>query len=265
MNKILKNILLIFSIFVLTSCSNEQEERLKAKVNEEIKVEAQYKRGKKAKVAAAQYAEMEHSLNHRFVNDLSSMIENSFEKQLEEFEDEELGFWSNIGYAWGYYFKDEQKWADELSLKSDKYFNVLDIKQEAFEMYRKHIAEIQKLRSSFYTNKKSVTMPENIYLELPKETLDLNKMKDHTFKNIVIERSSEFLGWGLAAIIGVFVPVVGWIADVVIIPVSIYFSIKNDNKMIDSLREQHTDITLDYESILNDLDKNTIKFYEKYK
>ena len=282
MKRIFLLVIFVSSLFIC-SCTNDKAKQLQSKFNEELKVETQYKRGNKAKVAAAQYAEMEHNLNNKFVNDLSSMIENSFEKQLEEFEDEELGFFSNIGYAWDLVFVSEKKRNEKLSLKTNKYFNTMDVEQEALSMYRNHVAEIQKLRSSFYTNKRSVKMSENIYLDLPKETIDLEGMQKHTVNNMVMAFSEGILGWIIAFVLGFIIAFIltffgifveqdgcivkgiGGIASVVTLAGMILLSIRNDNKVLDSLREQHTEFTLDYETILNDLDKNTIEFYEKYR
>lgn len=282
MKRMLLLSIVVSSLFIC-GCINEEAKQLQSKFNEEIKVETQYKRGKKAKVAATQYAEMEHNLNNKFVTDLSLMIENSFEKQLEEFEDEELGIFSNIGYALELIFVSEKKRNEKLSLKANKYFNTMDVEQEALNMYRNHVSEIQKLRSSFYTNKKNVNMSENIYLDLPKETIDLGGMQKHTVNNMVMAFSEGILGWVIAFILGFiisfllalfgifvetegcFVKGIGSVAVIITFVGMIVLSIRNDNKVLDSLREQHTEIILDYETILNDLDKNTIKFYEKYK
>lgn len=281
MKRILLLLIFISSLFIY-GCTNEEAKQLQSKFNEEIKVETQYKRGKKAKVAATQYAEMEHNLNNKFVTDLSLMIENSFEKQLEEFEDEELGIFSNIGYALELIFVSEKKRNEKLSLKANKYFNAMDVEQEALNMYRNHVSEIQKLRSSFYTNKKNVNMAENIYLDLPKETIDLGGMQKHTVNTMVMAFSEGILGWVIAFILGFiisfllalfgifvetegcFVKGIGSVVVIITFVGMIVLSTRND-KVLDSLREQHTEIILDYETILNDLDKNTIKFYEKYK
>ena len=79
MKRIFLLVIFVSSLFIC-SCTNDKAKQLQSKFNEEIKVETQYKRGNKAKVAAAQYAEMEHNLNNKFVNDLSSMIENTLPK-----------------------------------------------------------------------------------------------------------------------------------------------------------------------------------------
>ena len=66
------SLLAIFiSSFFICGCTNDEAKQLQSTFNEEIKVETQYKRGKKAKVAAAQYAEMEHNLNNKFVTSVS--------------------------------------------------------------------------------------------------------------------------------------------------------------------------------------------------
>lgn len=283
MNKICKNFILIFSLFVFVGCSNEKEDKLKEKFSQELEVTKQYKRGKSSRAVAQQYVEMEQNLNNKFVNDLNELIDNSFEKKLEKFEDEELGFFSNIGYMFDYIFKDDAKWQEELRLKSNKYFNNLDLEQEVALLYKNHVDEINKLRSSFYQTKRTVNMPKNIDLDLPKENVDLMGMKDHTMNNMVIAFGEGVFSWILAFIIGfviafilalfgVFVEQdgclvkgIGLVAVIICFIGMMIVSIRNDNKVLDSFREQKTEITLDYESILNDLDKNTVKFYEKYK
>ncbi|MEE0889792.1 MAG: hypothetical protein U0L57_06245 [Bacteroidales bacterium] len=273
MNKICKNFILIFSLFVFVGCSNEKEDKLKEKFSQELEVTKQYKRGKSSRAVAQQYVEMEQNLNNKFVNDLNELIDNSFEKKLEKFEDEELGFFSNYGYMFDYIFKDEAKWQEELRLKSNKYFNNLDLEQEIALLYKNHVDEINKLRSSFYQTKRTVNMPESINLDLPKENVDLMGMKNHTGNNMLIEFATGALVWIFILFIVIILALtIGWVlpgANLIIagitIVVSIILSIRNDNKVLDSFREQKTEITLDYESILNDLNKNTIKFYEKYK
>lgn len=273
MNKICKSFILIFSFFVFVGCSNDKEDKLKAKFSEELEVTKQYKRGKSSRAVAQQYVEMEQNLNNKFVNDLNELIDNSFEKKLEKFEDEELGFFSNIGYMFDYIFKDDAKWQEELRLKSNKYFNNLDLEQEVALLYKNHVDEINKLRSSFYQTKRTVNMPESINLDLPKENVDLMGMKNHTGNNMLIEFATGALVWIFILFIVIIIALtIGWVlpgANLIIagitIVVSIILSIRNDNKVLDSFREQKTEITLDYESILNDLDKNTVKFYEKYK
>lgn len=273
MNKIWKSFLLIFSFFVFVGCSNEKEDKLKEKFSQELEVTKQYKRGKSSRAVAQQYIEMEQNLNLRFVNQLQELVDSSSEKKLEKFEDEELGFFSNYGYMFDYIFKNEAKWQEELRLKSNKYFNNLDLEQEVAFLYKNHVDEINKLRSSFYQTKRTVNMPESISLDLPKENVDLMGMKDHTGNNMLIEFATGALVWIfilfiviiLALTIGWVLPVVNLIIAGITIIISIILSIRNDNKVLDSLRKQQTEITLDYESILNDLDKNTVKFYEKYK
>ena len=129
-------------------------------------------------------------------------LEDAFEKKLEKFEDEELGFFSNIGYMFDYIFKDDAKWQEELRLKSNKYFNNLDLEQEVALLYKNHVDEINKLRSSFYQTKRTVNMPKNIDLDLPKENVDLMGMKDHTMNNMVIAFGEGVFSWILAFIIG---------------------------------------------------------------
>ncbi len=45
--------------------------------------------------------------------------------------------------------------------------------------------------------------------------------------------------------------------------VSVWLTSSNDGKLLESLRSQQSKQTIDYESIKQQLDNNTIEFYEK--
>lgn len=271
MKRFIKFLVLFFGvIFLISSCSGKDEKKLRNIFKEGISVKPKYQEGQYNNVIIDQYIEMEQNLNYRFVSNLSELIDNSFEKQLEKFKDEELGFFSNYHYMWKYIFADDRLWEDELSLKKDKYFNSIDIEQEALYMYKKHVAEIEKLRSSFYV--KSTGIIENIEIDLPEQDIYLGSIKQHTKKNIFIEFATEGLVWLLIWLIVIILALtIGWVLPginiiifIISLIMSIILSIKNDNKAIESLRIQHNNFTINKDSILNELNENTIHFYESY-
>ena len=53
--------------------------------------------------------------NKKYVQNLQTLIDDSFEKQLEHFDDEELGFFASYGYMIDYIFKSDQEWEDSLN------------------------------------------------------------------------------------------------------------------------------------------------------
>ena len=128
MNRLLSKILLALFLITFIACSNEQEDKLKEKFSEEIQVTPQYKKGKSAHAVVQQYIEMEQNLNLRFVNQLQELVDNSFEKKLKKFVEEEMTQMSLASYHRKYIlFKNEEKKQSELKLKADKYFNNFSI------------------------------------------------------------------------------------------------------------------------------------------
>lgn len=243
MNKLLSKILLGLFLITFIACSNEQEDKLKEKFSEEIKVTPQYKKGKSARAVVQQYIEMEQNLNLRFVNQLQELIDNSFEKKLERFIEEEFDYFSNLGNWWNKVTGNEIEFQDRMKLMADKYFNNLDTQQEAQELYDKYVDEIDKLRSTFYKTKGINEKQERLELNIQKDDVSISGMDKHASKFWLAETISN-------VDLGIF---------------STFIELDSEEKIIESLRQQHKETSLDYQSILNNLDKNTVKFYEKYK
>ena len=243
MNKLLSKILLGLFLTTFIACSNEQKDKLKEKFSEEIKITPQYKKGKNAREVLQQYIEMEQSINLRFVNQLQELIDNSFEKKLERFIEEEFDYSSNLGNWWNKVTGNEIKIQDRMKLMADKYFNNLDTQQEAQELYDKYVDEIDKLRSTFYKTKGINEKQERLELNIQKDDVSISGMDKHASKFWLAETISNFD-------LGIF---------------STFIELDSEEKIIESLRQQHKETSLDYQSILNNLDKNTVKFYEKYK
>lgn len=243
MNKLLSKILLGLFLTTFIACSNEQEDKLKEKFSEEIKITPQYKKGKNAREVLQQYIEMEQSINLRFVNQLQELIDNSFEKKLERFIEEEFDYFSNLGNWWNKVTGNEIEFQDRMKLMADKYFNNLDTQQEAQELYDKYVDEIDKLRSTFYKTKGINEKQERLELNIQKDDVSISGMDKHASKFWLAETISN-------VDLGIF---------------STFIELDSEEKIIESLRQQHKETSLDYQSILNNLDKNTVKFYEKYK
>lgn len=244
MNRLLSKILLGLFLITFIACSNEQEDKLKEKFSEEIKVTPQYKKGKSALAVVQQYIEMEQNLNLRFVNQLQELVDNSFEKKLEKFVNEEMEHMDLAGYYWKYIVaKNEEEKQRELKLKADKYFNNLDTQQEVQSLYNNYVAEVKKLRSAFPKKRGNVDLPKKLELDIPNDKIEIKGMDEYVKKYIKYCNLSE-LDFGI-------------------------FTSSDEEeargKFFESLRKQHKETSLDYQSILNKLDKNTVKFYEKYK
>lgn len=243
MNKLLSKILSVIFLVTFIACSNEQENKLKEKFSEEIKVTPQYKKGKNDCAVVQQYIDMELNLNLRFVNQLQELVSSSFEKKLEKFREEQFDFFSNFGNWWDKILKNEKEKQDKLKLIADKYFNNLDTQQEVQELYSKYVDEINKLRSTFYNTKEVDEMLERLEFNIPKDDITINGMDEHANKFWIATKLGD-IDFGLF---------------------STFIELDSEEKIIESLRQQHKEISFDYDSILNNLNQNTVRFYEKYR
>lgn len=261
-------------ILLLVSCKDKAAEELRSLVHGKDSVEATVSRGKAGDVVVAQYRELELKRNAGFVESLNEVVANGFEKQLERFEDEELGFWAGYGNMFGYLFRSKKKWEDKLRLESDKYFNTLEIEQEANELYMEHVVYVKQLRERF-ARTKNMEISEPL-ITLPQQDIYLGDLREHAGTNVLIEICTDiaqwllgiFIAWLVLTIVGI--PLSGGVVSIIATILSIIGSIivtgVNDNKLINSIKEQQeVSLTVDSEEILNKLNKETIYFYEKVK
>lgn len=268
---------LVFALLFF-SCSNEDEEKLKSIVSTDIIVDTNDSIEEHID-RLEQYQELELEFNSKYINDLENLVKTSFERQLEHFEDEELGFFAGYGYMFSYFFKSDQEWSDEMRLKSDKYFGALNIENEAYELFLSHTKDISNLRKRFWTRSKNGKLPQHQNLDLPDKLISLGDLTSHSRNNVFIEIVSE----GLERLVSWLVyPLILWLLSL-LIPnktahgciakiaafllcaiVSGAISMWNDNRLLDALRAQNNqEIPIDYNNILNELNKNTTAFYEK--
>ncbi|WP_289834955.1 hypothetical protein [uncultured Phocaeicola sp.] len=267
-------VLIIFTIF--TSCKDSESEELRQNLNKEYATSVSHK--ELSAGSKTQYIQMEMVINQTYVKDLDSLINTGFERQLEEFEDNELGVWSGYMNMFSWLFKSKQSWDDEMSLLSNRYFNSLDIKQDHHSLYLSYTQKIKNLRKQFIASQK---LPDFHTVDLPEEEISLTRLADYTRNNIGIEVIGELLGtklfswflgfiitWGLVTLIGLPTGPPGWVVSllslIIVIVVSTIMSIHNDNKLLNQIREQHSDMSIiDSQELLKELDSNTMMFYEQ--
>lgn len=260
----------LFVACLFVACNDPEADSLRDKMQQEYELEKSDK-ASRTKTTKNQYKEIEFSYNQKYVSDLEDLLDNSFESQLDKFEDEELGFWRSLVRPFSYIFTSKTKRVDKMELKSQHYFNNLDVENEALTLFCDYTNDVKALRTR-YTNSR-YSLAEQPRLNLPEIDINLSATDNHARAEIIIDALSDVFGWFLAFIIlniiGLFVTCVGgWVVEVVILiatlAVGIPMSIHNDNKLLDNLREQHqTTVTTDYDNILNNLNKNTTCFYDK--
>lgn len=259
-------------IFILTffCCSDKREDMLfqyvRSEYQEDLEIQP-FSSGVKA-----QYIHMEQMLNKKYVSNLAVLMNSRFDRQLEVFENNELGFWKCYMNMLSWLFQSKQSWDDEMVVLSNKYFNSLDDQQEQYELFLQYSRKVKELRSQF---KKENNLPFYKQLDLPIQDVSLGFWKGHTRNNIIIELGTELFSWFLGFIILQVVLLIfdgvssgaGCIIHLVVaficIIASFIMTTVNDNKLIDSLKLQHKESTdYDYNVIFDSLSLNTIHFYE---
>lgn len=264
--------LLIFAFLslLITSCKDKNAVALKEKLQSKY---AQFdKVAHLSSGSKVQYMQMEKSINQQYIKDLDSLINTAFARQLERFEDEELGVLSSYKNMFSWLFKSKQSWNDAMIVMSNKYFNSLDVSQEQHALYLEYVKDIKEIRQQFLSVK---GLPSYTQIDLPSETITLDAFSNHSRNNLVIEFGTEIFGWFLGfvlvQIILLFIDKIagpwGCLIDVIvfiiIVVISVFMSSSNDTKLIESLEKQHNQtVRYDYETLLKSLNNNTAKFYE---
>ena len=123
--------LLIFAFLslLMTSCKDKNAVALKEKLQSEY---AQFdKVAHLSSGSKVQYMQMEKFINQQYIKGLDSLINTAFDRQLERFEDEELGVLSSYKNMFSWLFKSKQSWDDAMIVMSNKYFrNCFELIQE---------------------------------------------------------------------------------------------------------------------------------------
>ena len=269
-----KSVLAFFLLCVVVfSCSNSEEEKLRAKMSEEtITVQKDYR--KLSNTQISQYKDFELAANKEYIKELKVLIDSSFEKQLGHFEDEELGVIAGYKYMFKYIFMSEEKWTDLQIQLGDRYFNSLNTEQAALQLSLNHAQKVKDLRIK-YKGIKASTAPQMQVLNLPNSKVYLGSLINHSKNNIAIEIGTTILDYLLGLlIIWIVVNIIGYankgpigcvvsfVSFIIMVVVSVYLTNYNDNSLLESLRQQKQENAVDYNSILHNLNNNTAKFYE---
>lgn len=263
-------LIFMFLSLLMTSCKDKNVVTLKEKLQSEYvqfdKV-AHLSSGSKV-----QYMQIEKSINQQYIKDLDSLINTAFARQLERFEDEELGVLSSYKNMFSWLFKSKQSWDDAMIVMSNKYFNSLDVSQEQHALYLEYVKNIKEIRQQLLSDKGLPSYPQ---INLPSETITLDAFSNHSRNNLAIEFGTELFGWFLGfvlvqiillfvdKIVGPWGCLIDVIVFIIIVVVSVFMSSSNDTKLIESLEKQHKQtVKYDYKTLLKSLDNNTAKFYE---
>ena len=269
-----RSVLAFFLLCVVVfSCSNSEEEKLRAKMSEETSTVQKDSR-ELYDIQISQYKDLELAANKEYIKDLKVLIDSSFEKQLGHFEDEELGVIAGYKYMFKYIFMSEEKWTDLQIQLGDRYFNSLNTEQAALQLSLNHAQKVKDLRIK-YKGLKASTAPQMQVLNLPNSKVYLGSLINHSKNNIAIEIGTTILDYLLGLLlIWIVVNIIGYaitgpvgcgisiVSFVIMVAVSVCLTHYNDNSLLESLRQQKQENTVDYNSILYNLNNNTAKFYE---
>ena len=258
---------------VVFSCSNSEEEKLRAKMSEETSTVQKDSR-ELSDIQISQYKDLELAANKEYIKDLKVLIDSSFEQQLGHFEDEELGVIAGYKYMFKYIFMSEEKWTDLQIQLGDRYFNSLNTEQTALQLSLNHAQKVKDLRIK-YKGIKASTAPKMQVLNLPNSNVYLGSLINHSRNNVAIEIGTTILDYLLGLLlIWIVVNIIGYtitgpvgcgisiVSFVIMVAVSVCLTHYNDNSLLESLRQQKQENTVDYNSILYNLNNNTAKFYE---
>ena len=269
-----RSVLAFFLLCVVVfSCSNSEEEKLRAKMSEETSTVQKDSR-ELYDIQISQYKDLELAANKEYIKELKVLIDSSFEKQLGHFEDEELGVIAGYKYMFKYIFMSEEKWTDLQIQLGDRYFNSLNTEQAALQLSLNHAQKVKDLRIK-YKGLKASTAPQMQVLNLPNSKVYLGSLINHSKNNIAIEIGTTILDYLLGLLlIWIVVNIIGYaitgpvgcgisiVSFVIMVAVSVCLTHYNDNSLLESLRQQKQENTVDYNSILYNLNNNTAKFYE---
>ena len=269
-----RSVLVFFLLCVVFfSCSNSEEEKLRAKMSEETSTVQKDSR-ELSDTQISQYKDLELAANKEYIKDLKVLIDSSFEQQLGHFEDEELGVIAGYKYMFKYIFMNEEKWTDLQIQLGDRYFNSLNTEQTALQLSLNHAQKVKDLRIK-YKGIKASTAPKMQVLNLPNSNVYLGSLINHSRNNVAIEIGTTILDYLLGLLlIWIVVNIIGYaitgpvgcgisiVSFVIMVAVSVCLTHYNDNSLLESLRQQKQENTVDYNSILYNLNNNTTKFYE---
>lgn len=270
MHKVLYGYILLIPL-ILVSCNNQELESLRKSLATEYEIQNNLT---SSAVILSQYENAEISANEYYVTELQSIIEGGFEKQVEAFGDKELGFISGYKYMFQTIFLSKQYRDDLWRMKSSQYFNTShETEQAAYDCFVRYQKRIKGFRMRFTEESDAITVQMKPDYTLPSQTVSIEQLTNHSINNLAIEFGIDvavkLLILLVVAILSIFgivwtsgYSIIGFILSLLL---SVILTISNDNKMLNSIREQEQESSINYQEILEDLNKNTYSFYERFK
>lgn len=260
-------LILLLSFF---SCQSDEEKVLREKIASIELSKTQTLNKTLTPALINEYHQAELAINRRYINETKSIISNDFEEKLEAFEDNEFGFFRSYKHMFKVLIEDKDALNDYWNLKKTKYFSNLTIHQKLHDCYENYNFDIQKLRSQISISTRCESIPKEVRYNIKNQEVSLNGMNKHSYTNLAIEFGTDIAVWllimGVVAIISLVVGCAApptWILAIITIIASVILSIYNDNKMINSIRDQYkTLVELENTDVLNKLDKSTNAFYD---
>ena len=223
-----------------------------------------------SKVLVSMYKSQELAMNAAFVHSLEESANNSFERQLEKFEEEELGFTKDFINMFAYIFTSSETLKREWKIKSQKYFSPLEVRSEFYTITQAHTNNVNALRKQLWmelSTKNDINISEQ---KIPNTSVDLTSMINHARNNIAIEVTEKILeltliAWIISFIAGCFGgPTGSAIGFIIGFIISIGASIWNDSNVMSNLRNQHETQSISYESLLLQLNRHTNRTYSPW-
>lgn len=260
-------LILLLSLF---SCQSDEEKALREKIASIEFSNTQTLNKALTPALIYEYRQAELAINRRYVNETKSVISNDFEEKLEVFEDNEFGFFRSYKHMFTVLIEDKDALNDYWNLKKSKYFSNLTTHQKLHDCYENYNFDIQKLRGQISLSIRCKSIPKEVRYNIINQEVSLNGMNKHSYTNLAIEFGTDIAVWLLvmgvvtliSLVIGCAAPPT-WILTIITIIASVILSIYNDNKMIDSIRDQsETQVELEITDVLNKLDKSTNAFYD---
>lgn len=261
-----------FVLIGMSSCVSNDVRELRKKLASDYDSEAFS--ATLSHVDISQYIDAEKGLNKCYVNELETLLDGSFDKQIDEFERRELGFFKSYKYMLQTIFLSREKNEDIWRVKSSQYFSTIEVQQDALACYDNYVKMLGEYRTRFVSEAnpgKAISAP---VLSLPEQDICLDALQNHSRTNLIIEFGVDIAVWLLILLIIAVLGILGvaWtggyslVAFVLSLIISIGLSMINDHKMVKSIKAQEKSIeSVDYKGIRSDLDKNTISFYEAYR
>ena len=268
MQKIWIVLLCLFYGLTQISCQSNEEKALRDRLS---RTEITNKVPKYLSSAVInEYQQAELAINRKYIKEVNSIVSENFEEKLEEFEENELGFFVGYKHMFKVLANSDEELADYWNLKTSKYFSNQSTQEKLHEAYANYNSDVQQLRNQISKSPQCKSIPKEVKFNLPSQEISLGKMNQHSYLNIAIEFGTDLAVWLLimliVAIISMFFVWSGppaWVVTVITIIASIGLSMYNDNRMIDSIREQYQEnIEIDNNNILEELDKSTNIFYD---